>query len=110
VEAGGCRRIDIRHGQKCQKHHAHFWHRSPKGPYRIAMAELVQGLDRREAEADQDEVVRCEKLIGYAPAQFRPMLCRQHGSRHHDEEPQQLPWRRTTIALPAASGTAVDLD
>jgi hypothetical protein len=80
-------------------------HLAAAGPGRRRVAELVQGLDDREHEREQQQVVGLQHAVGQAVRELGPGLGQQHqGGQHHDQPhqcadpaPQGPPQRHETV-------------
>jgi hypothetical protein len=86
-EHRGRRCVDIRHGHEHQQHHAHVVHLAARRTRCRRMAKLVQGLDQRKHDGDQQQVVGLQHAIGQVVREFGPVLRHQKQRRQHDGEP-----------------------
>jgi hypothetical protein len=81
--------VDVRHRHQHQQHDAHVVYLAAAGARRGRVAEFVQGLDQREDEPEQQQVVAVENPVRQVVGELGPALWQQHQRRHHDQQPQQ---------------------
>ncbi|EXI75267.1 MAG: hypothetical protein AW07_01168 [Candidatus Accumulibacter sp. SK-11] len=85
--AGGAG-LDVGDRRQHQQHDAHLVHFATARLDRIAMPELVQALEQRIDQPEQQQVVRGQQLVTEVGGQLEPMHAGEDDRRQDDEQPE----------------------